>query len=214
MADRSFALLLITSLVSCCKASISRLLMLFLALGYGTTKARLGSLICRVYGLVFIYFVFAMVYAITHASKSRMQHANSDLILLLCLTLTDIAILWWSIIYLMATIKQVSEKKNTNKLYIYRFFTWAVAFLAFCSLLFMIVETILLRRTDCFIHWELLWIDEVFWHVLGVILLCIIIHLWRPGRVHYAYSIFIDPKQHDLDFLIGDSPEEPTSHGE
>ncbi|XP_057704183.1 transmembrane protein 87A isoform X2 [Corythoichthys intestinalis] len=192
VGSASQGLLIFAELISALKRTIARLLVIIVSLGYGIVKPRLGTVMHRVVGLGFLYFVFAATEGILRITGAK----DSDLALLanIPLALLDSSLCWWIFVSLAQTIKTLKLRKNPVKLSLYRHFTNTLIFAVFASIIFMGWTTKKFRLVDCQSDWIELWVEDAFWRFLFSLILLVIMFLWRPSanNQRYAFTPLID----------------------
>jgi len=200
--------------LSCLKRTVSRMLVIIVALGYGIVKPRLGPLKQKVLAMGLLYFAVATTESLLRINTKNDETNNKVLISRIPLAVVDAIIYYWIFTGLVATTRQLRLKKNVVKLNVYRHFTNTVLTAIIASLLFMIWSLKSHFFTTCVTNWREFWVDDAFWHVLFSIILLVIMFLFRPSNNNqrYAFVPLLDESGSDDDeFADGDEEKGESS---
>jgi hypothetical protein len=195
--------------LSCLKRTVSRMLVIIVALGYGIVKPRLGPLKQKVFGVGILYFIIATTEAILRINTKNDETNNKVLISRIPLAVIDSTIYYWIFTGLVATTRTLRLRKNIVKLNVYRHFTNTMIFAIIASLLFMIWSLKTHFFTACITNWREFWVDDAFWHILFSLILLVIMFLFRPSNNNqrYAFVPLLDQSGSDDD-EFNDADEE------
>jgi hypothetical protein len=149
-------------ILSCLKRTVSRILVVIVALGYGIVKPRLGPLKQKVLGMGCLYFAIASTEAILRINTKNDETNNTILIARIPLAIVDAIMYYWIFTGLVATTRQLRLKKNLAKLNVYRHFTNTILFAIISSLLFMIWSLKSHYFTSCITNWREFWVENSF----------------------------------------------------
>ena len=144
--------------LSCLKRTVSRMLVIIVALGYGIVKPRLGPLKQRVFGMGLLYFGIATTEAILRINTKNDEANNKVVISRIPLAVIDATIYYWIFTSLVATTRTLRLRKNIVKLNVYRHFTNTLIFAIVASLLFMIWSLKSHFFTGCVKNWREFWV--------------------------------------------------------
>ena len=144
--------------LSCLKRTVSRMLVIIVALGYGLVKPRLGPLKQKVIAMGLLYFAIATTEALLRINTKNDETNNKVLISRIPLAVVDALIYYWIFTGLVATTRQLRLKKNLVKLNVYRHFTNTVLFAIVASLLFMVWSLKSHFFTTCITNWREFWV--------------------------------------------------------
>lgn len=188
---RSKGLMVFAVMVSCAKATLARLLVLVVSMGFGVVKPTLGSTMKRVLSLGVAFYVFDVIYWVTYALESvpdEPVNRKAVMVFLVPVSILDAMILWWTFLSLFHTIKLLTMRRQSIKLTMYRRFAFSLAVVAVVSMAFymyFIWSNVTLRTT-----WHVKWLEYAYTHCVFFFLLVIIAVLWRPtsNNTRYAYE--------------------------
>ena len=152
--------ILIAEILSCLKRTLSRILVLTVAIGYGIVKPRLGSLKRKIIVIAVIYFFLATIEAILRIHTKLDETNKQVFISRIPLALVDSIIYYWIFTGLIATTRNLRLKKNSAKLNLYRHFTNVILFAIVMSLLFMIWSMKSHFFAPCVLQWRELWVND------------------------------------------------------
>jgi hypothetical protein len=197
-------------ILSCLKRTVSRMLVIIVALGYGIVKPRLGPLKQKVFGVGILYFIIATTEAMLRINTKNDETNNRVLVSRIPLAVIDSTIYYWIFTGLVATTRTLRLRKNIVKLNVYRHFTNTMIFAIIASLLFMIWSLKTHFFTACITNWREFWVDDAFWHILFSLILLVIMFLFRPSNNNqrYAFVPLLDPSDNDDDDEFDDDDEE------
>nr|XP_043637082.1 transmembrane protein 87A [Erigeron canadensis] len=173
------------------KRTVSRLIILTVAMGYGVVRPTLGGLTSKVVMLGGTFFVASEVLELVeHVGAVSDLSGKAMLFLSLPVAVLDAFFVLWIFTSLSATLNKLQAKRMMAKLDIYRKFTNALAVAVIVSVGWICYE-LYFKSTDIYNEqWQNAWIIPAFWHVLSFSLLCVICALWAPSQnsMRYAYS--------------------------
>jgi len=198
--------------LSCFKRTVSRMLVIIVALGYGIVKPRLGSLKQKVLGVGILYFAIATTEALLRLNTKNDEADNRVFISRLPLAVIDATIYYWIFTGLVGTTRTLRLKNNVVKLNVYRHFTNTIIFAIFASSLFMVWSLKSHFFTICVTNWREFWVDDAFWHILFSFILLVIMFLFRPSNNNqrYAFVPLLDHSDNDDD-EFGDDEDKGES---
>ncbi|CAF0827553.1 unnamed protein product [Rotaria sordida] len=184
---------------SCLKRTLSRMLVIIVAVGYGIVKPRLGPLKQKVIAIGIIYFGIGTTEAILRINTKHDETNNKILISRIPLAVIDALIYYWIFTSLITTTRTLRLRKNLLKLNVYRHFTNTVLFAIIASILFIIWSLKSHFFTTCITNWREFWVDDAFWHILFSIILLVIMFLFRPSNNNqrYAFVPLLDHSDND-----------------
>jgi len=201
--------ILFAELVSCCKRSLSRMLVLIVSLGYGIVKPRLGPLLQRVLFVGILYFFFGSIEAAIRTYRPKNEPSNGSLMTNIPLATLDSIITWWIFTSLMQTTHTLKLRRNLVKHKLYRDFTFVLVLAVLSSIAFIIWKMDLYHSGPCILEWGKLWFETAYWHILFSSMLLIIMILFRPtnNNQRYAFTPLLDDESDDDDENILLVPE-------
>jgi hypothetical protein len=145
--------------LSCLKRTVSRMLVIIVALGYGIVKPRLGPLKQKVFAMGLLYFGIATTEAILRINTKNDETNNKILISRIPLAVIDATIYYWIFTGLVTTTRTLRLRKNIVKLNVYRHFTNTLIFAIVASLLFMVWSLKSHFFTTCITNWREFWVN-------------------------------------------------------
>ncbi|CAI5937712.1 unnamed protein product [Closterium sp. NIES-64] len=173
------------------RKAVSRVLVLVVSMGFGVVRPTLGGLSGKVVALGVGYFAAVELLDVMQNVGAIDDLTSSErLFLVLPVAVLDAIFILWIFSALSKTLAQLQAKRTTHKLELYRKFTNSLAIAVLVSVAWIGFE-MYLRTSDPYNEqWEGDWITGCFWHVLTLMLLCLICVLWAPSRnaTRYAYS--------------------------
>ncbi|CAA2964531.1 transmembrane 87A [Olea europaea subsp. europaea] len=181
------------------RKTVSRLLILSVAMGYGVVRPTLGGLTTKVLLLGITYFLASELLNITeYVGIINDIAGRARVFLVLPVAFLDAFLILWIFTSLSKTLEQLQAKRSSIKLDIYRKFSNALAVTVIASVVWIGYE-VYFKATDPFNErWQSAWIITAFWDILAFALLCVICYLWAPSQSsqRYAYS---DGKGDEMD---------------
>lgn len=106
------------------KKTVSRLLVLVVCLGYGVVRPTLGNVATRVMLLGVVYFIFSMILdTVSNISPITEISVPLRLLFILPVAFLDATFYWWIFSGLSRTLLQLSQRKQSAKLTLYRRFS-------------------------------------------------------------------------------------------
>ncbi|XP_010245901.1 PREDICTED: transmembrane protein 87B [Nelumbo nucifera] len=177
--------------VGAVRKTVSRLLILFVSMGYGVVRPTLGGLTSKVLLLGVTYFLASELLDIAeNVGTINDISGKARLFLVLPDAFLDAFLILWIFTSLSKTLEQLQAKRSSVKLDIYRKFSNALAVAVIASVVWIGYE-VYFKATDPFSErWQSAWIITAFWDIIAFGLLCVICYLWPPSQSsqRYAYS--------------------------
>lgn len=177
---------------SIAKKTFSRFLLLVISMGFGVVKYTLGETKKKVLLLTGLYFFWSLILEVvdTTQSLSRSKPSNMFLLLLIIVpvSLLDTAFLYWIFMSLVRTMQQLTLRRQTVKLKLYKkcIIGLVVGAAASTVMVFYQLITALVRYQEY--SWRSQWIGFAFWHLLHFFLLVYFAFLWRPTKNNTRYG--------------------------
>ncbi|KAJ4823277.1 hypothetical protein Tsubulata_028454, partial [Turnera subulata] len=177
--------------VGAVRKTVSRLLVLCVAMGYGVVRPTLGGLTSKVILLGVTYFLASELLNVTEYVGTISDFSGrARLLLVLPDAFLDAFLILWIFTSLSRTLEQLQVKRSAVKLDIYRKFSNALAAIVIASVAWIGYE-VYFKATDPFNEkWKSAWLITAFWDILAFVLLCVVCYLWAPSQSsqRYAYS--------------------------
>ena len=186
---RGVAPVVLGVLLSTVKKCVSRLLVLVVCLGYGVVRPTLGNVAYRVMALGLVYFVLAATLDVaSNVSKLSQLSVSSRLLLIIPMALLDAFFYWWLFSGLARTLQQLSSRRQSAKLLLYRRFSHVLLAAVVASTLWVGWQMAVIVSASLDARWHQLWVFDAFWHVLYFMVLLAICYLWSPSKNNRQYA--------------------------
>ena len=137
------------------------------------------------------------VYAVASAALdlasnvSRLEALSlpTRVVLVLPVGLLDAFYFYWCCSAISRTLSQLSSRRQSAKLELYRRFSHILLVLILVSGLWVTWQMLFIVTEALDAHWSMLWTFDAFWHLLYFGVLCTICVLWSPSKnnLQYAY---------------------------
>eukprot|EP00009_Paramoeba_aestuarina_P001926 CAMPEP_0201511356 /NCGR_PEP_ID=MMETSP0161_2-20130828/3833_1 /ASSEMBLY_ACC=CAM_ASM_000251 /TAXON_ID=180227 /ORGANISM="Neoparamoeba aestuarina, Strain SoJaBio B1-5/56/2" /LENGTH=314 /DNA_ID=CAMNT_0047906823 /DNA_START=631 /DNA_END=1572 /DNA_ORIENTATION=+ len=183
------------------KRTISRVLLLAVSMGYGVVKPTLGTEGYKVVFIGVLFFSFLGTFQFLEQFLRRVHlHSEStdgdvvksvESIFVFPVALLDTLFYWWIGVSLVRTFGQLTVRKQTVKLNMYKKFFIGLVISAFASGFMMFYQLwVAAGFVDDEAKWNTSWVWLVFWNIVYFILLLLVAILWRPqeNNTRYAYN--------------------------
>ena len=173
------------------RKTVSRLLILVVAMGYGLVTPTLGGYGSKVMTLGGSYAVASLTLdVVSNVGNVDDMTSSAKLILVLPVAIIDAILILWVFSALSKTLNKLASRKQAAKLSMYRQFTNVLAFGTLVAVGFIGFE-MYFKVTDVYNErWEEDWMTGAFWYVSNLVLTFAICYLWAPSQnvMRYAYS--------------------------
>ncbi|XP_057803418.1 uncharacterized protein LOC131018724 [Salvia miltiorrhiza] len=181
------------------RRTISRILILSVAMGYGVVRPTLGGLTTKVLLVGVTYFLASEMLNVAEYVGSINDIAGRvRVFFVLPVAFLDAFLISWIFTSLSKTLEQLQAKRSSIKLEIYRKFSNALAVTVIASVVWIGYE-VYFKATDPFNErWQNAWIVTAFWDILAFALLCVICYLWAPSQSCQRYA-YMDNNEGDTD---------------
>eukprot|EP01104_Vermistella_antarctica_P012439 TRINITY_DN3599_c0_g2_i1.p1 TRINITY_DN3599_c0_g2~~TRINITY_DN3599_c0_g2_i1.p1 ORF type:complete len:538 (+),score=139.89 TRINITY_DN3599_c0_g2_i1:351-1964(+) len=173
--------------VATMKRTVSRLLVLTVAMGFGVVKGDLGTDKFKVMFLGLAYFTFSGALEVSQTSSTDQSMTT---MLVVPVALLDTIFYWWIFISIMRTISQLTLRKQEIKLDMYKKLFYVLIASVLFSVLMVMYQLLIGITTDPDTRWRTTWIWDAYWNVLYLGILIAICVLWVPteNNTRYAYN--------------------------
>ncbi|KAK9478580.1 lung seven transmembrane receptor-domain-containing protein [Lipomyces japonicus] len=193
-------------------------LLLIVCLGYGVVKPTLGPTMLKCRILAGLHFVFGVVYVISSFVVTPDSAGPLILLVILPLAGTMTAFYVWILSSLTATIKDLTDRKQTVKALMYRRL-WRLLFASILIIFgFFFVNSLIFadRNTPNFVprHWKSRWFILDGWlNIVYFVDFTIIAFLWRPTANNRRFAMSDElsqeePEGYEIASLAGSLDEE------
>ncbi|KAL6514675.1 hypothetical protein OROGR_020254 [Orobanche gracilis] len=181
------------------RKTISRVLLLCVAMGYGVVRPTLGGLTTKVLLIGITFFLASEMLNIAENVGSINDIAGrARVFFVIPVAFLDAFLILWIFTSLSKTLEQLQAKRSSIKLDIYRRFSNALAVAVITSVVWIGYE-LYFKATDPFNErWQSAWIITAFWDILAFALLCVICYIWAPSHVSQRYA-YMDNKGEETD---------------
>ncbi|CAN4089163.1 unnamed protein product [Withania somnifera] len=185
------------------KRTVSRVVILIVAMGYGVVRPTLGGLTSKVLLLGGTFFLASEVLELVENVGAVSDFSGkARLFFVLPVALLDSFFILWIFTSLSSTLNKLQARRLLAKLDIYRKFTNALAVTVILSVGWTCYE-LYFKSTDVYNErWQNAWIILAFWQVLSFSLLCIICVLWAPSQNPMRYAYSDDGEEFDKDATL------------
>lgn len=177
---------------SIAKKTFSRFLLLIISMGFGVAKYSLGETKKKIWLLTGLYFVWSLILEIVDTAQvlSRSKASNMFLMLLIIVpvSLIDTLFLYWIFISLIRTMQQLTLRRQTVKIMLYKKCIIGLAVAAAASVVMVFYQLISALARYPEHSWTSQWFPNAFWHVLHFALLAFFSFLWRPTKNNTRYG--------------------------
>ena len=176
-----YGLIYIAEVVSACKRTLARILVVIVCLGFGTVRPRLGTINTRL--LIAASFIYFSVVSVTSVVYARNDYEYGSLwYLRIILLILDIAWFYWIFYALVNTRRALKLRRNTVKLSLYNSMGIVLISAAIASFFLILVEIYILLAKTCLPYWRERCANLIFWPILFLALQIAIMIIWRPSN--------------------------------
>ncbi|KAK6121298.1 hypothetical protein DH2020_044949 [Rehmannia glutinosa] len=181
------------------RRTVSRILILSVAMGYGVVRPTLGALTTKVLIIGITYFLATeMLNIAEYVGSINDKAGRARVFFVIPVAFFDAFLILWIFTSLSKTLEQLQAKRSSIKLDIYRKFSNALAVAVIISVVWIGYE-VYFKATDPFNErWQSAWIITAFWDILAFALLCVICYLWAPSQSSQRYA-YMDNKGEETD---------------
>jgi hypothetical protein len=183
------------------KGTVTRLVVLVVCMGIGIIKWTLGSLKFPVFGLCGAYFLSSMFYEIVETIKTTSHsevNSFANALVLFGVWICDTVFIWWALVSLIRTMGQLTLRRQTIKLTMYKRFFYIMVGCVAVWVLSLFIHFFVLATNPIEKLWRSNWLWLAFWHFSFFIIVVIVAVLWRPTRnnTRYGYSeVYYDEEE-------------------
>ena len=191
-------------LASTVRKTVARLLVLAVCLGYGVVRPTLGTTAYRVGVFGAIYFVFAAALDVASNVSTMSEYSVPvRLLFIMPVAILDVFFYWWTFSALMRTLSQLSGRRQSAKLLLYRRFASVLLIELAVAAIWAARQLSTIVSEDLDDGWASLWVFDAFWHGLYFCVLLSITWLWSPSINNLQYAT-----SQDEDFASEEEAEE------
>ena len=186
------------------KRALSRVVVQFLALGYGIVRPSLGEDYNRVIFLGGSYLILSLVYSLVSMlplkNKQVEEQSEMDLmsILVLVLAAIDTTFYIWILTSIQNLISSLAARKQGAKYILYRNFRGVLFVSVFFTAVWAMYRSIILFG-DKLSTWQLQWTVDALWELMYFAVFIAIAFLWAPSKNSLRYAFSIELTQLDND---------------
>lgn len=188
-------ILVIGIIFGACKRTLSRVVLQFVALGYGIVRPTLGDDLYRVYFLGGAYFILSLIYILSTNFPRRSSNVDDpeyNLVSLVILMLAgvDTTFYIWIITSINNIMTSLAARKQAMKYILYRNFRFILfisLFFTFAWVVYSSAITVTNGKGDLS-NWKYKWTVDAMWEFIYFVLLLIVCVLWSPHKNNHRYS--------------------------
>eukprot|EP00123_Amoebidium_parasiticum_P001678 comp12829_c0_seq1/m.7990 comp12829_c0_seq1/g.7990 ORF comp12829_c0_seq1/g.7990 comp12829_c0_seq1/m.7990 type:complete len:526 (-) comp12829_c0_seq1:29-1606(-) len=202
------------------KLTISRMLVLIVAMGYGVVKPSLGTEMRKVIAFGVVYFTCALIYwealymqqahvlGLSQAEEDRLLKV--ELLTVFPLSLLDAFVVVWILQTLYGTMRQLKTRNKVVKYNMYRTFFVVLVSAVVIAVCCMVIQVMISRPAVRLENWQYRWFESVAWKVIFAYILLAIMVLWRPNanNKRFAYTPLEVDDEEDMQNAV------PTAYGD
>jgi hypothetical protein len=182
------ALLVAGVSLNCAKRTLSRALVLVVAMGWGIVRPSLGFAAYKVAVFSAVYGLFSLAEHLVDNLSRAAAPPLAEYLLMVPLAALDAAFLFWIFRSLLRTIIRLDQRGQTAKLALYRSFERVLALSAALSVLMSVLNVYAVISGWLVGHWYDNWTFKAGWHALYFFLLAAMMVLWRPSQHSRKYA--------------------------
>lgn len=192
VGERHIGVVVIGILLSCLRQTVSRMLIVAVALGYKIVKPSLGDAKLRLAVLGGVYFVLEA--ALELVVRYQQTHPLNDyyrILLTLPVSVLNATFYWWIFIGLYTLMQHLEARSQEVKFALYRSFSRTLLVALGLGLLFSVYQSYYMLTNQYAWHWSYLWlVDGGFALMLYSGVLVAIAVLFRPTNManRFAYA--------------------------
>ena len=223
VGERHIFVIVLGILLSCLRQTVSRMLIVAVALGYQIVKPSLGDAKVRLCVLGGVYFVLEA--ALELVVRYQQTHPLNDyyrILLTLPVSVLNATFYWWIFIGLYTLMQHLEARQQEVKFALYRSFSHTLLGALAAALLFSVYQSYYMLTNQYAWHWSYLWlVDGGFALMLYTAVLVAIAVLFRPTNManRFAYAALGMADEEDEEAtqmnrvagLAGGSPMSPNS---
>lgn len=202
-------LMIIVAVLNAGRNSFSFFLLLIVCMGYGVVKPSLGKTMIYVRWLAGVHFIFGLIYSI--ASLTITPESAGPLVLFVILPLagTLTAFYVWTLNSLNFTMKDLYDRKQTVKAFMYRKLWWCIltSIIVIFGFFFFNSFTFAGVSDPDFVpfHWKSRWFILDGWlNLVYIADVAFVAYLWRPTANNRRFAMSDELAQDDEGFEIAD----------
>jgi len=149
-------------------------------------------------GFGLLYFCFSAILDVA-SNVSQLSEASTPLRLLCILpvALLDALLYCWVLTGLTATLSQLTSRRQSAKLLLYRRFSYVLLASVVVSVVWVCWQMATILSDSLDQRWATLWLFDAFWHVLYFVLLLAVCSLWSPSKNNLQYAYMDEVGQED-----------------
>ncbi|GBG26079.1 Transmembrane protein 87A [Hondaea fermentalgiana] len=172
----------------CVKKTVSRMLVLVVAMGFGVLRPSLGENANKIAALGGAHFLLSYLHlVITQLNHSRALTFGGFL-LEVPVVAVDFIIFMWSFSSLAVIIKSLGARRQETKLDLYVSFRRILVAAVVVGCAWSVFFAYCIRTNYVDLHWQDFYKLEAFWDVLYFAVLLAIIYLWAPSASSQRYA--------------------------
>eukprot|EP00002_Diphylleia_rotans_P018084 TRINITY_DN3503_c0_g1_i3.p1 TRINITY_DN3503_c0_g1~~TRINITY_DN3503_c0_g1_i3.p1 ORF type:complete len:217 (+),score=32.06 TRINITY_DN3503_c0_g1_i3:326-976(+) len=163
-----------------------------------SSRPTLGSNSYKVLLFGLVYFIFSgLLEVIENMNMSNEISSAVRLMFTAPVAALDAAFLWAIFYSLTRTIANLTIRRQSTKLELYRTFHKVIVASVALSIACAIIQIAAELQGDSGETWETYWVIRIYWQVVYLIVLSSIVILWRPCENNLRYSYMEDFNDRD-----------------
>lgn len=191
------------------KRAMSRILVQFVALGYGVVRPSLGEDMQRVLYLGGSYFVLSLIYTLfinVPTSSKAVMDTEYDLlsVIVFLLAVIDTAFYVWIFTSINNLMVSLASRKQGTKYVLYRNFRNVLFVMLACTILWAVYGSVIFINdgNGASPFWRQKWTVDALWELIYFVIFVAIAVLWAPSKnsQRYAYSIELTTLEDDSEY--------------
>jgi len=195
LIDKTSRSLILVVFLANFKRTLTRVLLLLMAMGVGVVKWTLGNARIKIaiLAVAFLSFSFIreLIQEMQSLEKNKIVGPMTLFSIVVPAALLDTCFYYWIILSLIRTIQQLTLRKQALKLDMYKWFFGVLAVAGVISLCFALYM-FAVQFNAKLAPWQNEWIQDMFWEILFFAVMGAIAILWRPraNNTRYGYAEF------------------------
>jgi len=187
---RDYGVMVFGMLVSVCRMTVSRMLVIAVSLGFGVVKPTLGKNTYKILllGSAYLIVEFVLEMLTRYGQTHEIKHFWKLVWTLPAATLNAIAY-WWIFVSLYRVSSHLLIRKQFSKLQLYKRLGRVLVFSLTTAIIFAVFQMYFLATSGASLHWSIFWfVDGGFSLLLYSLILLSIAFLWRPSKDSHRFA--------------------------
>lgn len=196
------------------KRSVSRCVVLMVAMGYGVVRPSIGEEMKRVLTLTFVYCVLSLIYTFSSSLPTSSKNlgdpefGNIFAIVVMLLAAIDTTFYMWTINSLNNLVVTLQSRQQTVKLLLYTRFRNVLVLAITCAFIWAFYGAYLVSGHNAEKDWGQTWTIDALSEINYLIIFIAIVILWAPSRNNQRYVSYVELSQLNESNEDGDNEDE------